>query len=86
MDNNLYTVRKFFFCGIEDMAGVKRIFLMSGVKHRAVKTFVDQIRKLSKGFIRSGNDVRVGRLNLTRGNADTYHAGHGMYTKSQTNC
>lgn len=57
------------------MAGLKRIFPIWDVKHGPAKTFVDQIPKSAKGFIRLGNDVRVRRLNHTRGNADTYNAG-----------
>jgi hypothetical protein len=37
----------------------KRILIIADIKDKAVKTFVDQVPKLSKGFIRLGHDVRV---------------------------
>ncbi|MHC4539091.1 MAG: glycosyltransferase family protein [Planctomycetota bacterium] len=37
----------------------KRILVVADIKQKPVKTFVDQMPKLSKGFIRLGNDVRV---------------------------
>jgi len=40
------------------MPKAKRIFLISDMKQKATKTFVDQIPKLAKGFIRLGHDVR----------------------------
>lgn len=41
------------------MAEAKRIFLISDIKQKSIKTFVDQMPKLAKGFIRLGNDVRL---------------------------
>lgn len=41
------------------MAEAKRIFLISDIKYKSIKTFVDQIPKLAKGFVRLGNDVRL---------------------------
>ena len=40
------------------MTKPKRIFIISDIKQKAIKTFVDQIPKIAKGFIRLGNDVR----------------------------
>ncbi|MHC4259716.1 MAG: CgeB family protein [Planctomycetota bacterium] len=40
------------------MTEAKRIFVVADIKHKAVKTFVDQIPKLGKGFVRLGKDVR----------------------------
>jgi len=37
----------------------KRIFIVADIKYKPIKTFVDQIPKLAKGFIRLGNDVRL---------------------------
>jgi len=36
----------------------KRIFIIADIKHKPIKTFVDQTPKLAKGLIRLGNDVR----------------------------
>lgn len=41
------------------MTKAKRIFLISDMKQKVTKTFVDQIPKLAKGFIRLGHDVRL---------------------------
>jgi len=41
------------------MTKPKRIFIISDIKQKAIKTFVDQIPKLAKGFIRLGHDVRL---------------------------
>ena len=41
------------------MTKAKRIFVISDIKHKPIKTFVDQIPKLAKGFIRLGHDVRL---------------------------
>lgn len=40
------------------MVQAKRILIIADIKHKAIKTFVDQVFKLAKGFIRLGNDVR----------------------------
>ncbi len=37
----------------------KRIFIVYDLKQTAIKTFVDQVPKLTKGFIRLGHDVRI---------------------------
>ena len=37
----------------------KRIFIISDIKQKPMKIFVDQVPKLAKGFIRLGHDVRV---------------------------
>ncbi|MHC4157719.1 MAG: glycosyltransferase family protein [Planctomycetota bacterium] len=37
----------------------KRIFIVADIKYKSIKTFVDQIPKFAKGFIRQGNDVRL---------------------------
>ena len=41
------------------MSKAKRIFIVADIKHKPIKTFVDQIPKLSKGFIRQGHDIRI---------------------------
>ena len=41
------------------MSRPKRIFIVADIKYKSIKTFVDQIPKLSKGFIRLGHDVRT---------------------------
>ena len=41
------------------MHKAKRIFIIADIKHKAIKTFVDKMFKLAKGFIRLGNDVRL---------------------------
>ncbi len=41
------------------MTKPKRIFIVADIKLKSIKTFVDQIPKLAKGFIRLGNDVRI---------------------------
>jgi hypothetical protein len=41
------------------LAKAKRIFIIADIKHKAIKTFVDQMPKLAKGFIRLGHDVRI---------------------------
>ena len=40
------------------MHKAKRILIVADIKHKAIKTFVDKMFKLAKGFIRLGNDVR----------------------------
>jgi len=37
----------------------KRIIIVTDIKYKSVKTFVDQMPKLAKGFIRLGHDVRT---------------------------
>lgn len=37
----------------------KRIFIVADIKYKSIKTFVDQMPKLAKGFIRLGSDVRL---------------------------
>jgi spore maturation protein CgeB len=37
----------------------KRIIIVADIKFKSVKTFVDQMPKLAKGFIRLGHDVRI---------------------------
>jgi hypothetical protein len=41
------------------MSRSKRIFIVADVKYKSIKTFVDQMPKLSKGLIRLGHDVRT---------------------------
>ncbi len=41
------------------MHNPKRIIIIADIKFKSVKTFVDQMPKLAKGFIRLGNDVRI---------------------------
>lgn len=41
------------------MSKSKRIFIVSDIKYKAIKVFVDQIPKLAKGFIRLGHDARL---------------------------
>ena len=41
------------------MAKAKRIFIVADIKHKAIKTFVDKMFKLAKGFIRLGHDARI---------------------------
>ena len=41
------------------MHKTKRIFVVADIKYKPIKTFVDQMPKLAKGFIRLGNDVRL---------------------------
>ncbi len=41
------------------MTKPKRIFIIADIKQTPIKTFVDQIPKLAKGFIRLGHDVRL---------------------------
>jgi len=41
------------------MTKPKRIFIIADIKLKPIKTFVDQIPKLAKGFIRLGHDVRL---------------------------
>ena len=37
----------------------KRIYIISDIKQKLMKMFVDQVPKLAKGFIRLGHDVRI---------------------------
>jgi hypothetical protein len=37
----------------------KRIIIVTDIKYKSTKTFVDQMPKLAKGFTRLGNDVRI---------------------------
>ncbi len=41
------------------MAEAKRILIVADIKHKAIKTFVDKMFKLAKGFIRLGHDARI---------------------------
>ena len=41
------------------MTKPKRILIIADIKLKPIKTFVDQIPKLAKGFVRLGNDVRI---------------------------
>jgi len=41
------------------MHKTKRIFIVSDIKYKPIKVFVDQVPKLAKGFIRLGHDVRL---------------------------
>ena len=41
------------------MSKARRILIIVDLKYKAIKTFVDQMPKLAKGFIRLGNDVRI---------------------------
>lgn len=41
------------------MTKPRRIFIIADIKFKSIKTFVDQIPKLAKGFVRLGHDVRI---------------------------
>ncbi|MCP4613411.1 MAG: glycosyltransferase [Planctomycetes bacterium] len=41
------------------MTKSKKILIIADIKLKPIKTFVDQIPKLAKGFVRLGNDVRI---------------------------